>query len=1216
MNKKGFAISGMIYAILVLFLIMVFSILSILGSRKLTFDKLKKDVLTDLNQIVDSTYDFTYTGKIQPITLKPGVYKLEVWGAQGGDSYVLGDSNYRGGYGGYSQGEITLNEETTLYVVVGGSGSRCVCKTSQNCCGENGGFNGGGKSLQYTGGNTYYGSGGGATHIATKTGELSSLSDSLSDVLIVAGGGGGASNWLGDSTSGYNHLGGNAGGYVGMIGTYSRTDRSNTCTGGSQTAAGTGNYTTGNGFGLGGYAQSLYGPGSGAGLFGGGDSETSSCGGSGYVGNNLLKNKSMYCYECSTSNDSNMLTKSGTEVSSDAITNHAKKGNGYARITLISNISEPNAPELLTNMVPVYYDNDNSTWRKANSSNVNNQWYDYNNKKWANAVILNNGTTKEVGDEIAESDIALWYVWIPRYKYTIFNGNNESVNEQLINVSFENGTNSTGTVKCVNNTDGSETCTDATNGSIVNGTSTYTHPAFTFGDNQLTGFWVGKFEVSTTDSTCNSNTSKDNCNKVLTINIKPNVSSWRYTNVSNFFTSIQNTKTTYGITDADSHMIKNMEWGAVAYLKQSGYGLGSTDIGINNNSNYITGCGAAAGSSQSTTCNAYNTTDGMLASTTGNIYGVYDMSGGSWEYVMGNMLNESNAFYSSSAGFTTTPASKYYDTYKYDTYGSNSSVTHARGKLGDAAKETLLTFGSDIGGWHSDYAHFPDSTRSWFLRGGNHFDGSHTGVFSFYSNVGQGYYTDSARAILSSPTMTGTLVIDGTLGNDGWYVSDVKLSVDDIEGMKSTLNINEITTDTAGTDVIVTTTNTETGAVATKTYTIKVDKTKPTVGTATFTGTMGSNNWYTSNVTVNVANGSDSLSGHKSTTSSISSITSDTKGTTVTVITTDNAGNQATRTYNIKVDKTKPTAGTLTISGTKGENDWYLSDVTFTINNGSDATSGHNSTTSSHTKVTGNTTGTKVTVTTKDNAGNTATRTYTIKIDKTKPTIANIKAKGYVGGNTVTGTLSDSNTIAGYYITSSSTYACSGTTPTSWTSASGTSYSLSSNTTASGTTYIWVKDKAGNTNCTSKTLYRLYFSTIETTTCAINSVSSKDNNGLLNVSLEATCACAAQNTCKSDNTDYGTDSARASAGFVVYGSTETKYTVGTVTKSRNFQELQYDNGSHVLVYSNSVATVPKNKTLLLTAGYGRTSTVNTVGFTVSKIIADSTTIYNSGFQEY
>ena len=388
--------------------------------------------------------------------------------------------------------------------------------------------------------------------------------------------------------------------------------------------------------------------------------------------------------------------------------------------------SGANKPELFNNMKPIKYEN--NKWVVANTSE---KWYDYDAKEWANAVVLNSGVTKNVGDEVTEEDVALWYVWIPRYKYTIFNGNNGSATAQLINVTFESGVSRTGTVTCSDNADGSETCS-----TITNGTSTYTHPAFKFGNTELTGFWVGKFEISTTDSTCNSSASSANCNKVLTMTIKPNVSSWRNATISNHFTSIQNAKTTYGINNADSHMMKNMEWGAVAYLKQSKYGLGTTDIAVNTNSSYYTGGG---------TSDAYKTN--VAQSTTGNIYGVYDMSGGAWEYVMGNMKNSSNAFYSSNAGFTTAPDAKYYDSYKYD---SSSNTTHARGKLGDATKETLATFGSGTGGWYSDYAYFPSSSNTWFIRGGDYGNGSLAGVFGFGNSHGPSGSGSSARAVLSN----------------------------------------------------------------------------------------------------------------------------------------------------------------------------------------------------------------------------------------------------------------------------------------------------------------------------------------------------------------------------------------------------------------------------------------------------------------------------------
>jgi prepilin-type N-terminal cleavage/methylation domain-containing protein len=373
--------------------------------------------------------------------------------------------------------------------------------------------------------------------------------------------------------------------------------------------------------------------------------------------------------------------------------------------------SSANTPILFKNMVPIKYEN--NKWIIAD---LGQKWYDYDAKEWANAVVLNSGVTKNVGDEVTEEEISLWYVWIPRYKYTIFNGNNGSVSEQLINVTFESGISRTGTVTCSDNADGSETCS-----TITNGTSTYTHPAFKFGNTELTGFWVGKFEVSGSTSA---------------ITVKPNVTSLRSQTVSSLFTAIQNVKTTYGINNADSHMLKNMEWGAVAYLKQSKYGLGTTDIAINDNSSYYTGGG---------TSDAYKTN--VAQSTTGNIYGVYDMSGGAFEYVMGNMNNSSNAFYSSNSGFTTAPDAKYYDSYKYD---SSSYTSHARGKLGDATKETLTTFGNNSGGWYSDYAFFPSSILSWFVRGGGYTFSANAGVFDFDYRTGRTDGNGSARAVLSA----------------------------------------------------------------------------------------------------------------------------------------------------------------------------------------------------------------------------------------------------------------------------------------------------------------------------------------------------------------------------------------------------------------------------------------------------------------------------------
>ena len=185
-------------------------------------------------------------------------------------------------------------------------------------------------------------------------------------------------------------------------------------------------------------------------------------------------------------------------------------------------------------------------------------------------------------------------------------------------------------------------------------------------------------------------------------------------------------------------------------------------------------------------------------------------------------------------------------------------------------------------------------------------------------------------------------------------------------------------------------------------YYIKIDKTDPTCGTISFGGTVGDNGWYRSNVTVNKTDGSDSLSGHKSTTVSQSSITSDTTGTTVTLTTTDNAGNTCKTTKTVKVDKTNPTCGTISFVGTAGDNGWYRSKVTVNKTDGSDATSGHASTTVSHTSVS-DTAGTTVTLTTKDNAGNICTTSDTVKVDTVAPVAGSVKMEKTDGSSGVAG---------------------------------------------------------------------------------------------------------------------------------------------------------------------------------------------------------------------
>lgn len=255
-------------------------------------------------------FEYDYTGSVQTFTAPvSGTYQLEVWGAQGGSS---------GGVGGYSIGTVYLTENQVLYINVGGAGN-----------GTKGGYNGGGTAL--TGG---YG-GGGATHIATKSGLLSTLSSNIDNVLIVAGGGGG---------NGASGAGGSAGGISGSKGVDGECSNK-AGSGGTQTAGGAcvdTSYSNKGSFGAGGAGKGGNNGGAGgAGLYGGASGTGGGCyggggGGSSYIGNTLLTNKSMYCYNCTTSSDETTKTISTTCTNTVATENCAKKGNGFARITLLS----------------------------------------------------------------------------------------------------------------------------------------------------------------------------------------------------------------------------------------------------------------------------------------------------------------------------------------------------------------------------------------------------------------------------------------------------------------------------------------------------------------------------------------------------------------------------------------------------------------------------------------------------------------------------------------------------------------------------------------------------------------------------------------------------------------------------------------------------------------------------------------------------------------
>lgn len=438
-----------------------------------------------------------------------------------------------------------------------------------------------------------------------------------------------------------------------------------------------------------------------------------------------------------------------------------------------------NEPELVDGMIPVIYDNENSNWVKASRDS---NWYNYLDKKWANVVLVRevasgNGSLSRSeyvnapsGTVINQADVLTYFVWIPRFRYSTFDYTVSYLDylNKGIDIIFEKST---------------RLKSDSSDGYL-------THPAFTFGNSELSGIWVGKFESSSSNSSLTDGGGNVN---TLGVRVIPNVPSWRNISLANAFVSSNNMNrisNEYGISYdlIDSHVLKNVEWGSVAILSNSKYGLcdGYTcnNIRNNNSGTYITGCGASSVSSEyiysSSTgypsgCeNAYNTDNGVLASTNGNITGIYDMSGGANESVMAFVSNNtatgivtgisssnntgfSGSIYSSGSWSTFTgvsiPDSKYYDVYSY----SLSNTDYSRRILGDATGEmgpfsttTISSTTHYYSGWYDDYASLITASSPFMIRGGSNNYAKFSGLYNFNASTSYANSNIGFRVVLTN----------------------------------------------------------------------------------------------------------------------------------------------------------------------------------------------------------------------------------------------------------------------------------------------------------------------------------------------------------------------------------------------------------------------------------------------------------------------------------
>ena len=441
-------------------------------------------------------------------------------------------------------------------------------------------------------------------------------------------------------------------------------------------------------------------------------------------------------------------------------------------------IKEPlKAEDNLNGLTPIKLNSD-GTYTK----NPTTKWYEYKastgntdskQSEWANAI---------------NSDDS-FFVWIPRYAYriTYFSDENYTkvsgyfdgrgmVDTKGNSVTSANEATITPkeTTITQNGTEKKITASLLDNGINVveqNGIKYIVHPAFETDKNlggwksDLAGIWVAKYEMSrenltsgnwapqgttsygggntlTTkaDNAINSKTASETIRAVSKPNTSTSVvSSWRSINIGNCYSN-----SFYYDRTKESHLIKNSEWGAVAYLTHSQYGRNGNEIRINNNNNFLTGSAAKTkDASDSTDTNSYNTADGMLSSTTGNITGIYDLSGGAFEYVA-VFNNEDTNDYFTSYGSPFASKTKLSDEYatQYTNSGSsgkNITTVYSTGKTGDATKETRTNIGSR--NWFGDFSRVLSSAFPIFGRGGSYDHTSNAGVF--YSGGSTGGSSDS-----------------------------------------------------------------------------------------------------------------------------------------------------------------------------------------------------------------------------------------------------------------------------------------------------------------------------------------------------------------------------------------------------------------------------------------------------------------------------------------
>lgn len=421
-----------------------------------------------------------------------------------------------------------------------------------------------------------------------------------------------------------------------------------------------------------------------------------------------------------------------------------------------------NSPKLKAGMIPVKWDG--SSWIVTDSSDE--EWYDYDSKQWANIMLTDGLAVEGIQDAQTATlqemkgkkvtTVGSMFVWIPRYAYQItenYHKGGDSITGTVDICFLKEATNNPvreGTTIVEYNETTTNNYTTFPNGYVV-------HPAFQYEQN-VTGLWVAKFEASHTGCTNQENTGSTDTNVTTkTLQVKPGVTSWRNIQIGTSYSVCLNYQPTL-----NSHLMKNNEWGAVAYLSQSVYGKNS-EVWINNSGSYITGsAGNAVASSQNTGVDTnYTSEQGVQASSTGNVTGIYDMAGGAWEYVASYVENGYVKELGADGAISNNNRYTYGDVlikganktkFNYAVASTDNATNNYgvnKNKYGDAIYEVSSNSVSNWDdSWNAEFSQFPSADMPFMIRGGAYDNASLAGTYAFNVNGGEPATNCSFRPVL------------------------------------------------------------------------------------------------------------------------------------------------------------------------------------------------------------------------------------------------------------------------------------------------------------------------------------------------------------------------------------------------------------------------------------------------------------------------------------